>query len=321
MLNLKENSVWKGNEKFKEKCREFWAKILLEGLEPKQQLELAGLLENQRAANERITKNARFKRLSIPLVRRMFSPESGFVGFDLVNISTIMSPNSMVPVSLPNGIDYEPISAKSKIMKTHFHDGGIEHLEEEAALCQSLAVELGSEICREIVTDLYNHAGTQFEHQWRGPKALAEAFKLLANGAKNKTGHYPNWIITNQSLASALVSNFANQEQHDPPEGLDTAKCVHKWCTFGVEDPEFKATIYIDPKFPNAMVTGLYTVNGYQYCPYIALTDLEPHAPDTYQLVTRYGKRLLRNAANYYGRIIVGDYSPNEGTTGEQHGI
>jgi len=83
---------------------------------------MAVLLENQRLINESMTDSgdlAQFKRISIPLVRRVFDPRS-FVAWDMVNVQVLLGPAGIVVLNRPNEKYAEDICAYTKKLKLVF---------------------------------------------------------------------------------------------------------------------------------------------------------------------------------------------------------
>jgi hypothetical protein len=127
---------------------------------------IALLLENQRLINEAMTDAgdiAQFKRVSIPLVRRVYDPKY-FVAWDMVSIQALLGPAGIIVCSRPDKFYAEEICAFTKKLKVVFptpiglmlEEEPIDvrkpySLDEEAKALADLAAEICEEFCYEVI--------------------------------------------------------------------------------------------------------------------------------------------------------------------------
>ena len=108
-------------------------------------------------------------------------------------------------------------------------------------------------------------------------------------------GFAPTFLVTNSNLRSLYGKAFANV-------GGNVAIYCHE-AVSGVL-MGYRGESYID--------------SGYVLCPYVPFTTTPgPVGVDQLGLLTRYGKKLMRAGARYYGRISVNlnpDYCDNLGS-------
>lgn len=193
-------------------------------------------------------------------------------------------------------------------------------LEEE--ITTVMAQEVNLEIDREIIGDLRLNAGTVAT--WDFNTSLGDTIKEkyeslfvkvteISNIVHKKTLRgAANWIITSPEVASIFETATA---------GFAPAPSENFTSSIGIQyvgSVNNRWRLYKDPAFPtNQLLLGYkgdsYMDAGYFYCPYIPLTqtpvvmDPESLCPRK-GLITRYGKKLLREGAKFYSRLSIANY-------------
>jgi hypothetical protein len=225
-------------------------------------------------------------------------------------------------------IESEEIAAKTRKLKAVWsyeaqQDLRSQHnLDAEAELTAVLAQEINLEIDREVLTDLRNNAGTV--SAWDFNTALGETIKEkyeslyvkvveISNVIHRKTLRGgANWIVTSPEVASIFETATAGfapapSETFTSSLGIQYVGTVNnRW------------RLYKDPLFPsNQLLMGYkgdsYMDSGYFYCPYVPLTqtpvvlDPESFCPRK-GILTRYGKKLLREGAKFYARLSIANF-------------
>jgi hypothetical protein len=225
-------------------------------------------------------------------------------------------------------VESEEIAAKTRKLKAVWsyeaqQDLRSQHnLDAEAELTAVLAQEINLEIDREVLFDLLNNAGTVAA--WDFATALGDTIKEryeslyvkvveLSNVIHRKTLRGgANWIVTSPEVASIFETATA---------GFAPAPSETFTSSFGIQ---YVGTInnrwrlYKDPLFrTNQMLLGYkgdsYMDSGYFYCPYVPLTqtpivlDPESFCPRK-GILTRYGKKLLREGAKFYARMTIHNF-------------
>jgi len=225
-------------------------------------------------------------------------------------------------------VENEEIVAKTRKLKAAWsyeaqQDLRSQHnLDAEAELTAVLAQEINLEIDREVLTDLRLNAGTVAA--WDFNTALGDTIKEkyealyvklveVSNVIHRKTLRGgANWIVTSPEVASIFetaTAGFAPQmsETFTSSLGIQYVGTVNsRW------------RLYKDPLFPPGQILlgyrgDSYMDSGYFYCPYVPLTqtpvvlDPESFCPRK-GILTRYGKKLLREGAKFYGRITVANF-------------
>ena len=225
-------------------------------------------------------------------------------------------------------VESEEIAAKTRKLKAVWSYEAQQdlraqqNLDAEAELTQVLAQEINLEIDREVLTDLRNNAGTIAA--WDFNTALGETIKEkyeslyikvveLSNVVHRKTLRGGcNWIVTSPEVASIFETATAGfapapSETFTSSLGIQYVGTVsNRW------------RLYKDPLFPsNQMLLGYkgdsYMDSGYFYCPYVPLTqtpvvlDPESFCPRK-GILTRYGKKLLREGAKFYARMTIANF-------------
>lgn len=225
-------------------------------------------------------------------------------------------------------VESEEIAAKTRKLKAVWsyeaqQDLRSQHnLDAEAELTAVLAQEINLEIDREVLTDLRNNAGTVAS--WDFNTALGDTIKEkyeslyvkvveVSNVVHRKTLRGGcNWIVTSPEVASIFETATAGfapapSETFTSSLGIQYVGSVNnRW------------RLYKDPLFPTGqMLMGYkgdsYMDSGYFYCPYVPLTqtpvvlDPESFCPRK-GILTRYGKKLLREGAKFYARLSIANF-------------
>jgi hypothetical protein len=225
-------------------------------------------------------------------------------------------------------VENEEIVAKTRKLKAAWsyeaqQDLRSQHnLDAEAEITAVLAQEINLEIDREVLTDLRLNAGTVAA--WDFNTALGDTIKEkyeslyvkiveVSNVVHRKTLRGgANWIVTSPEVASIFetaTAGFAPQtsETFTSSIGIQYVGTVaSRW------------RLYKDPLFPtNQILLGYrgdsYMDSGYFYCPYVPLTqtpvvlDPESFCPRK-GILTRYGKKLLREGAKFYARMTIANF-------------
>ena len=252
---------------------------------------------------------------------------AGAASYCVVNYEYNMECNQDLPeVNLV--IESEEIAAKTRKLKAVWsyeaqQDLRSQHnLDAEAELTGILAQEINLEIDREVLTDLRNNAGTVAA--WDLSTALGDTIKEkyealyvkiveVSNVIHRKTLRGgANFLVTSPEVASIFETATA---------GFAPAPSETFTSSLGVQYVGTVANryrLYKDPLFPtNQILMGYkgdsYMDSGYFYCPYVPLTqtpvvlDPESFCPRK-GILTRYGKKLLREGAKFYGRLSIANF-------------
>lgn len=225
-------------------------------------------------------------------------------------------------------VESEDITAKTRKLKAVWsyeaqQDLRSQHnLDAEAELTAVLAQEINLEIDREVLTDLRNNAGTV--SVWDFNTALGDTIKEkyeslyvkiveVSNVIHRKTLRGgANWLVTSPEVASIFETATAGfapaaSETFTSSLGIQYVGTVNnRW------------RLYKDPLFPQGQVLmgyrgDSYMDSGYFYCPYVPLTqtpvvlDPESFCPRK-GILTRYGKKLLREGAKFYARLSIANF-------------
>jgi hypothetical protein len=225
-------------------------------------------------------------------------------------------------------IESEEIAAKTRKLKAVWsyeaqQDLRSQHnLDAEAELTGILAQEINLEIDREVLTDLRNNAGTVAA--WDLATALGDTIKEkyealyvkiveVSNVIHRKTLRGgANFLVTSPEVAAIFETATA---------GFAPAPSETFTSSLGVQYVGTVANryrLYKDPLFPtNQILMGYkgdsYMDSGYFYCPYVPLTqtpvvlDPESFCPRK-GILTRYGKKLLREGAKFYARLSIANF-------------
>lgn len=225
-------------------------------------------------------------------------------------------------------IESEEIAAKTRKLKAVWsyeaqQDLRSQHnLDAEAELTAVLAQEINLEIDREVLTDLRNNAGTI--GVWDFNTALGDTIKEkyeslyvkvveISNVVHRKTLRGGcNWLVTSPEVASVFETATAGfapapSETFTSSLGIQYVGTINnRW------------RLYKDPLFPQGQILlgykgDSYMDSGYFYCPYVPLTqtpvvlDPESFCPRK-GILTRYGKKLLREGAKFYARMSIANF-------------
>lgn len=225
-------------------------------------------------------------------------------------------------------VESEEIVAKTRKLKAVWsyeaqQDLRSQHnLDAEAELTAVLAQEINLEIDREVLTDLRNNAGTI--SSWDFNTALGDTIKEkyeslyvkvveVTNVVHRKTLRGgANWLVTSPEVASIFETATAGfapapSETFTSSLGIQYVGTVNnRW------------RLYKDPLFPTGQILmgykgDSYMDSGYFYCPYVPLTqtpvvlDPESFCPRK-GILTRYGKKLLREGAKFYARLSIANF-------------
>jgi hypothetical protein len=225
-------------------------------------------------------------------------------------------------------VESEDIVAKTRKLKAVWsfeaqQDLRSQHnLDTEAELTAVLAQEINMEIDREVLTDLRNNAGTVAA--WDFNTALGDTIKekyeslyvkvveLSAVVHRKTLRGGCNWLVTSPEVASIFETATAGfapipSETFTSSLGIQYVGTVNsRW------------RLYKDPLFPTSQILAgykgdSYMDSGYFYCPYVPLTqtpvvlDTESFCPRK-GILTRYGKKLLREGAKFYARLSIANF-------------
>lgn len=225
-------------------------------------------------------------------------------------------------------IESEEIAAKTRKLKAVWsyeaqQDLRSQHnLDAEAELTAVLAQEINLEIDREVLTDLLLNAGTV--GAWDFSTALGDTIKekyeslyvkiveMSAIIHRKTLRGGANWIVTSPEVASIFETATAGfapapSETFTSSLGIQYVGTINnRW------------RLYKDPLFrTNQILMGYkgdsYMDSGYFYCPYVPLTqtpvvlDPESFCPRK-GILTRYGKKLLREGAKFYARMTIHNF-------------
>jgi len=225
-------------------------------------------------------------------------------------------------------VESEEIAAKTRKLKAVWsyeaqQDLRSQHnLDAEAELTAVLAQEINLEIDREVLGDLRNNAGTVAV--WDFNTALGDTIKEkyeslyvkvveVSNVVHRKTLRGGcNWLVTSPEVASVFETATAGfapapSETFTSSLGIQYVGTINnRW------------RLYKDPLFPQGQILmgykgDSYMDSGYFYCPYVPLTqtptvlDPESFCPRK-GILTRYGKKLLREGAKFYARMSIANF-------------
>lgn len=225
-------------------------------------------------------------------------------------------------------MENETISAKTRKVKAAWSFEGQQdlrsqhNLDMEEELTSVLGQEISLETDREILGDLLNNAGTvsAWDFATAAGDTIKEKYESLfvklveiSNVVHRKTLRGGcNWIVTSPEVASIFetaTAGFAPAPSDGFTGGLGiqyVGSISSKWKLY--KDPLFKT---------NQILMGYkgdsYMDSGYFFCPYVPLTqtpvvmDPESLCPRK-GLMTRYGKKLLREGAKFYSRLSISNY-------------
>jgi hypothetical protein len=224
-------------------------------------------------------------------------------------------------------IESESIEAKTRKLKAVWtyeaqQDLRSQHnLDAEAELTAVLAQEINLEIDREVLTDLRNNAGTvsAWDFNTTMGYTIKEKYESIyvkiaeiSNIIYRKTLRGANWIVTSPEIASIFETATAGFAPA-PSETFTSSLGIQYVGTVNA-----RWRLYKDPLFPTGQLLmgykgDSYMDSGYFFCPYVPLTQtpvvLDPEALCPRKgLLTRYGKKLLREGAKFYARLSIANF-------------
>lgn len=252
---------------------------------------------------------------------------AGSDNYLIVNYEYNMECNQDLP-EINLVVESELIGAKTRKLKAVWsyeaqQDLRSQHnLDAEAELTAVLAQEINLEIDREILNDLRNNAGTVAS--WDYNTALGDTIKEKYESLYVKMSEVSavihrktlrggaNWIVTSPEVASMFETATAGYA----PGQSDTFTNSLGVQYVGTVNSKWR--LYKDPLFKtNQILMGYkgesYMDSGYFFCPYVPLTqtpvvlDTESFCPRK-GLLTRYGKKMLREGAKFYARVSVANF-------------
>lgn len=226
-------------------------------------------------------------------------------------------------------VENETIEAKRRTLKAVWswetqQDLRSQHnLDAEAELTSVLAQEINLEIDREIINDLRTNAGTVAS--WDYAAALGTNIKekyeslyvklmeVSATIHRKTLRSGANFVVCSPEVAAMFETATAGFAP-SPSETFTSTLGVQY---VGTVNSRFK--LYKDPTATSTQLLmgykgDSYMDSGYFYCPYVPLTqtpviyDPESTCPRK-GLMTRYGKKMLREGAKFYARVNVVNWS------------
>lgn len=246
----------------------------------------------------------------------------------VVNYEYNMEGNSDMP-EINMVIESDSITAKTRKLKATWsyeaqQDLRSQHnLDAEAELTQILAQEINLEIDREILDDLRHNAGTV--GAWDYNAALGDNIKekyeslyvkiteISATVHRKTLRGGANWLVCSPEVAAIFETATA---------GYAPAATESFTSSLGVQyvgTVNAKWKMYKDPLFQRNQILGgykgdSYMDSGYFFCPYVPLTQtptvLDPESFTPRKgLMTRYGKKLLRDGAKFFFRMGIANFN------------
>lgn len=225
-------------------------------------------------------------------------------------------------------IESEEIAAKTRKLKAVWSYEAQQdlrsqqNLDAEAELTAVLAQEINLEIDREVLTDLRNNAGTV--SSWDFNTALGDTIKekyeslyvkiveISAVVHRKTLRGGANWLVTSPEVASMFETSVAGFAP-SPSETFSSNLGIQY---VGTVNSRWR--LYKDPLFPTSQVLlgykgDSYMDSGYFFCPYVPLTQTPVVLdPDNFcprkGLLTRYGKKLLREGSKFYARLSIANF-------------
>ncbi len=305
-----------------------WDKTgILKNLIDGQKQESALLLENQRLFNEMSNDSgdvAQFKRISIPLVRRIMG---SLAAFKLASVQGMLGPNSTVFFFHKNKLVSETITARTLKMKAVWAYEAIKdlrsqfNLDAEAELTAVLAQELTMELDRIMLTAIRNNAALKKEIDYSHISGELQNEKFakiqdyiyeLGSESKRLYGRpFPNWIVVSPEMAKAICP------KEDEYSWLGSIG-FSRHGTLMTEEGEI--VVYKDPLGPTGTIIMGYKGEhafdaGYIFAPYVLL-DQTPVVldPDSFMprkgILCRFGQHMAD--ATYYSTLTVKNFKVEE---------
>lgn len=223
-------------------------------------------------------------------------------------------------------VEAEEIGVKKRMMKaTWSYEAdqdlrSMHDIEAETELTAVLAQEINMEIDREILRDLRVNAGTI--STWDFGNALGnniqEKYQALfvkltevSNIVHRKTLRGgANWIVTTPEVASIFEAALSNYQVSGIQDSFTSGIGVSY-----VGNVQNRWQLFKDPLAPaNQILMGYrgqtFLDTGYFYCPYVPLMQTPTIFNDQTLcplkgIMTRYGKKMLRDGPKFYARVQV----------------
>ena len=285
-----------------------WAETgLLAGMsDPYISKNVATLFENQRLWNERIDDDfAQIKRISIPMVRRVFA--DNFIGYQLVSVQALKANENAHNVYSSSfegkTIQHTIETGIRQIGDENVFSEGIDEsgysLSKEAEFVAQFAEDTANELGREIIRDLAINAGKSAVYEYKDEDYLMSLVEGMSSYIAAKCfRREATWIMTSPAIVKLLEDKIEFRE--DFVEGQKGLNCVgvlkkenSSWRLF--EDSEAN---------PGHILLGLKDPHNHFFAGYIfsPIITVNPMAEDK-KIVSHYGKRLLN--PNFYGIIKI----------------
>ncbi len=315
-------------EKEKEMLVKRWEKTnLLKSIATEgQKQETALMLENQRLFNEMSSDNgdmAQFKRISIPLVRRIMG---GLAAFKLASVQGMLGPNGLVFFFHKNKLASETIAARNVKMKAVWAYEAVKdlrsqfNLDAEAELTAVMAQELTMELDRIMLTAIRNNAALKKEIDFNhiGGDLASEKFAKIQDyvyelGSESKRLYgrpFPNWVVVSPEMAKALVPM--------PKEDAWWSLGLSEYGTLATEEGDI--TVYKDSLAPTGTIIMGYKGEhafdaGFIFAPYVLLGQTPVVLdPDSFMprkgILCRFGMHM--SDATYYSTLTVKNFKLEE---------
>ena len=304
-----------------------WNKFgLLNGIDEDFKKRMSVILENQKLFNEMTDDNntmGQFKRLSIPLVRRIW----GDIAMrHFISVQPLLGPHGIIHYFKNNQIIETETYAQTRKMKTIWsfevqqdlrwasRDGF--RFDAEVELAAVMAQELTLEFDREVIHDLeqnaalkkeidFNHLSGDINERWAAVKEFTVDLAL----ENQEIYHRPflNWIITSPEMAEIICA-----EDKDLPQNHGLG--VREWGSINTNMGEVK--VWGDPLFPTGKILIGYKGDhewdaGYIHCPYVTVSAtpviLDPNTFIPQRgIMCRYAKKLVDST--YYSVLHIKNF-------------
>lgn len=309
---------------------EKWEKTnLLKKLPDNKKGIVAVLLENQRLYNEMITDTgdvAQFKRISIPLVRRI---APGFLAFELASVQPMLGPTSLAYHFEKNKIVETDMVARTIKMKAVWTYEACQdlrsqfNLDAEAELTAILAQEINLEFDRMLLTDLRNNAALKKTIDYSHIQGETESerfavvqnyvYDLAAEAQKLYGRPFANKMVVSPEMAKVLL---VKEKQDDDIFSFKLG--ISEAGTFSTDKGDI--TVFTDPLLPTGAVVMAYRGEhqfdaGYVFSPYIMLSQTPVVLdPDSFVprkgILSRFGVKLVD--PTYFSSLVVSNLKLEE---------
>jgi hypothetical protein len=252
-------------------------------LDINKQMTIAVLLENQKLINEAFHRSEMIDK-TIPLTAKVFS---SLKAWNWVTIQPLMGSTGLIYNLRTREenvvIESEEVGAVPRTFNRVFGDDyGV----------NDVTPHIAEDIDNEILRDLWLNCGSvrqlnmTYAEKDKKPKRFREQILLLRDDLQEKCKiHEPNFLVINpkfKEFNDAIINLGLSIEYH---EGITGVLMGYK---------------QLDHEFLNHA--------GYTYCPYIPFSFaayLDGNLDARYKVTTRYGKKMARNGAIFYGRVEV----------------